>query len=471
MRASFSVEDFALASLRPIRLVLVVALAVLLLPTGDASAQQAIRELVALNNRVKQLWVSGQKNEAIGLAEKSVEVAKSSVGANSRETAALESQLGNFYREVGRFADAERVLKDAIPILEKGDKGTNVDLAAALNNLGGVYLQQGLFPETETMFKRSLAIYETLPNGKVRDLWRGNGINNLAVLYGTEAVAKADSGQIDDANRVYDRMISMLNEVIPLWSRAFGATHATVGTALQNRGEAYSKREQYDKAEADLRASLKIRTQTLSPKSPVLATVKNNLANVLVAEQKYPEAEELLKSALQIRLDALGRNHPSVARNLDALSKLYAASGNGASAVTYSREAITAVINHATTETLQVRQQQGAGGLIEQRAPYFIQHVGNRSIVAFPVGRIPGRRRVADHFLEKCVDPSRLGLFQPCNMGLPQNRGNACDKNGQDKRRCCHSSFVALDEFRNSIAPCVWTSNYGQIAHMTADVI
>src|SRR5690349_14991487 len=378
MRASFSVEDFALAFFRPTRLVLVIALTVLLLPTNEACAQQVQRELAALNNRVKQLWLGGQKNEAIALAEKSVELSKSGLGPDNKVTGILQSQLGNFYRDVGRFADAERMLKAAIPPLDKGGgNGPNFDLAAALNNLGGVYLNQEMFLEAEALFKRSLAIYEKLPSGKLRDTWRGNGINNLAVLYGTEAVARTDSGQIDDAGRAYDRMIAMLNEVIPVWSRAFGTSHPNVANLLQNRGDAYAKKGQYDKAEADLRDALKIRTQTLSPKNPIIATVKNNLANALIAEQKYPEAEELLKSALQIRLDALGRNHPSVARNLDALSKLYAASGNTASAVTYSRETITAVINHATTETLQARQQQGAGGLIEQRAPYFIQHVGN----------------------------------------------------------------------------------------------
>lgn len=377
MRASFSVEASAISSFRLIRLLLLIALTTLALPMDDASAQVP-RELGALVNRSKQLWLGGQKNEAIAMAEKSVQLSKSTLGADNMITGAVESLLGNFYRDVGRFADAERVLKVAIPALENfRGSGPNFDLASGLNTLGGVYLNQDMFAEAEPLFKRSLAIYDKLPNGKQRDIARGNGINNLAVLYGSEAAARSDSGQTDDAGKAYDRMIAMLNEVIPLWSRAFGAGHANVAVLLQNRGEAYSKKGQYDKAEADLREALKIRTQTLSPKNPIVATVKNNLANALVAEQKYPEAEDLLKSALQIRLDALGRNHPSVARNLDALSKLYAANGNTSSAVTFSREAITAVINHAATDTLQVRQQQGAGGLVEQRAPYFIQHVGN----------------------------------------------------------------------------------------------
>lgn len=373
MRASFSVRAFAfhLPSFA-----LIIAL-VWLVPMHHASAQQA--ELAAMNNRVKQLWVAGDKQAAIGLAEKSVELSRSSLGPNDRTTAILQSQLGHLYGDVGRFADAERTLKAAIPLLEKGGAGANFNLAAALNNLGGVYLNQGMFAEAEALFKRSLAIYDKLPAGKERDSWRGNGINNLAVLYGTEANANAESGAIDDANRAYDRMIAMLDEVIPLWTRAFGANRPDVASLLQNRGEAYSRKGQYDKAEADLREALRIRLQYLSAKNPIIATAKNNLANVLVAEQKYPEAEELLNGALQIRMATLGANHPSVARNLDALSKLHAASGNVAAAVDASRRATAAVINHAATETLQVRQQQGAGGLVEQRAPYFIQHVANLS--------------------------------------------------------------------------------------------
>lgn len=375
MRTSFCFETIAVFRFRLIPLA-ITALLALLFHMPYASAQQQ-RDIDALNNQAKQLFLGGRKAEAIAVAEKSVELSKAGSGSDSHETAILESQLGNFYRDVGRFADAERVLKAAIPVLEKGGNGPNFDLAAALNNLGGVYLNQDMFSEAEALFKRSLALYEKLPAGRLHDIWRGNGINNLAVLYGNEANARTESGQIDEANRAYDQMIAMFNQVIPLWSRALGAANPNIATLLQSRGGAYAKKTQYDKAEADLREALKIRTQSYSPKNPIMATVKNNLADVLVAERKYPEAEDLLKSALDIRLQAYGADHPSVAKNWDALSKLDAASGNLTAAADASRKATDAVINHAATETLQVRQQQGAGGLVEQRAPYFIQHVAN----------------------------------------------------------------------------------------------
>ncbi len=120
-----------------------------------------------------------------------------------------------------------------------------------------------------------------------------------------------------------------------------------------------------------------MRLKFVAPKHPAIATTKNSLANALIAQQKYPETEELLISALQVRTETLGPDHPSTARNLSALATLYAATGNAANAVNYSRKATNAVVNHAATETLGVRQQQGAGGLVEQRAPYFVQHVAN----------------------------------------------------------------------------------------------
>jgi CHAT domain-containing protein len=365
--------DRLVSRFRFILLTLTLAIAALN-PMQDASAQS---DLAAMNQQVIRLYQSGQKTEAIALAEKTVAIARQRLGADNKVTGILLSQLGNLYRDTGRFADAENALKTAVAILERTGSGPNFELAQALNNLGGVYLNQDMFSDAEKLFQRSLALYDRLPPGKQRNIMRGNGINNLAVLYGTEANAKAENGQTEGADQAYDKMIAMLNEVIPLWSKEFGPTHQNISVLLQNRGEAYAKKNQTDRAEADLRQALALRLKYLPAKHPVIATTQNSLANVLVAEKKFPEAEQLLLSALAIRTEALGPNHPSVARNLIALSQLYAASGNTSAAVEYSRKAIAAVTNHAATETLAVRQQQGAGGLVEQRSSYFIQHVSN----------------------------------------------------------------------------------------------
>jgi CHAT domain-containing protein len=267
------------------------------------------------------------------------------------------------------------------------------------------------------LFQRALTLYEKLPPGKQRDFLRGNGINNLAVLYGNEANAKAESGDTAQANQAYDKMIAKFNEVIPLWSKVFGQTHPNISVLLQNRGEAYAKKNQPERAEADLREALNLRLKFLPAKHPVIATTQNSLANVLVQEKKFPEAEQLLQSALAIRTEAFGPNHPSVARNLIALSQLYAASGNPAAAVDYSRKAIAAVISHAATETLAVRQQQGAGGLVEQRSGYFIQHVANLA-AARGTGPAPQLGSEALQAAQWAVQSSTAGAVQQLGVRL-----------------------------------------------------
>ena len=346
----------------------------LLIATMNSSEAQ--QDLGALNQQVMQLENAGRKAEAIALAEKTVNLSRTQLGADHKTTGILLSQLGYLYRESYRFADAENALKASVTILERGS-GPNLELAQALNSLGGVYMNQELYPEAESLFQRALVLYEKLPAGKQRNFLRSNGMNNLAVLYGNQGNTLAENGRIAEANAAYDRLIATLNEVIPLWSKEFGRANLGISSPLQSRGEALAKKNQPDKAEPDFREALKLRVKFLPPKHPAIATTKNSLANVLMAQRKYPEAEELLLSALQVRIETLGPDHPSTARNLSALATLYAATGNAANAVNYSRKATLAVVNHAATDTIGARQVQGAGGVVEQRAPYFVQHVAN----------------------------------------------------------------------------------------------
>src|SRR6201994_4362110 len=242
MRASLLSGKPALGRIRRL-LIPILALSGLMFPMSNASAQQ--REIVEMNDQVIRLYQSGQKTEAIALAEKSVEKSRATLGADNKITATLMSQLGNFYREVGRFADAERMLKGAVATLERIGSSANLELAGALNNLGGVYLNQDMYPETEALLQRSLAVAERLPPGKMRDYQRGTSMNSLAVVYGLEANAMADNGQTGEANAAYDKMIAVLDEVIPIWSKLFAANPQNVANLVGNRGEAYSKKHEY----------------------------------------------------------------------------------------------------------------------------------------------------------------------------------------------------------------------------------
>jgi hypothetical protein len=72
----------------------------------NASAQQS--EITALNQQAIRLFQAGRKTEAIGLAEKTVEMARASLGPDNKVSAILLSQLGNFYGDVGELNASDR---------------------------------------------------------------------------------------------------------------------------------------------------------------------------------------------------------------------------------------------------------------------------------------------------------------------------------------------------------------------------
>jgi tetratricopeptide (TPR) repeat protein len=108
----------------------------------------------------------------------------------------------------------------------------------------------------------------------------------------------------------------------------------------------------------------------------------SRLAVVYKSQGKYAQAEEFYQRALAIREKALGAGHPDVAQTLNNLAILYAATGNSAQALAFSRKASAAVIAHAATEAPSALQKWGARGLFEQRADYFRRHVANLVVAA-----------------------------------------------------------------------------------------
>jgi tetratricopeptide (TPR) repeat protein len=62
--------------------------------------------------------------------------------------------LGDLYREQGRYADAEPLLKRSLTILERALRPNHSDVAIALNDLQGLYQQQGRYTDAGPVLKK-----------------------------------------------------------------------------------------------------------------------------------------------------------------------------------------------------------------------------------------------------------------------------------------------------------------------------
>jgi hypothetical protein len=81
-------------------------------PVQDASAQSDLAAIEPAGHPALPIRANDRSDCA---GRKTVAIAKQRLGADNKVTGILLSQLGNLYRDTGRFADAENVLKTAAP--------------------------------------------------------------------------------------------------------------------------------------------------------------------------------------------------------------------------------------------------------------------------------------------------------------------------------------------------------------------
>jgi tetratricopeptide (TPR) repeat protein len=193
-------------------------------------------------------------------------------------------------------------------------------------------------------------------------------LTSLAVLY-------RHRGEYADAERLFKRTLAIKE-------RALGQDHPGVALILNNLALVSNAQGKHAEAEGLHKRALAIYEKALGTDHPDVASTLGNLAEVYREEGKYADAEALNTLELAIYEKVFGEHHPDVADTLNDLAILFASSGNSEKALAWSRRATASVIAHAAAEGTGAQHQEGAGGLVEQRTDYFVQHVANLAATA-----------------------------------------------------------------------------------------
>jgi CHAT domain-containing protein/Tfp pilus assembly protein PilF len=304
--------------------------------------------------------------DAEGLFKRALAIWEKALGKDHPDVANTLNSLAVVYWKQGKYADAEGLYKRTLTIKEKALGADHPDVAATLANLAGVYKEQGKYADAEGLFRRALAIREKTLGADHPDV--ATSLNNLAVVHEAQ-------GKYADAEGLFRRALAIREKTL-------GKDHPEMAKTLSNLAIVYSEQGKYAEAEGLYKRALAIKEKALGADHPDVANSLNNLAVVYSEQAKYAEAEGLYKRALAIKEKALGADHPDVADTFNKLAILSASSGNSESALVYSRKATASVIAHAAAETGGAQQKEGAGGLVEQRANYFVHHVANLAAAA-----------------------------------------------------------------------------------------
>jgi len=173
------------------------------------------------------LYSEGESEAALPYAREALEHAEQLCGAQNVAIVALLSDLGAIYQNLGRYAEAEELLKRVIDIKqaalspeeENKPGAARPDMIIDLDNLAFVYGAQGKFSEAGKLFERVLAIAEHAV-GK-EHIIVAQALRNLAENYRAE-------GRYDEASPLLTRAAQIEAEVaddIPAaWADELGLT-------------------------------------------------------------------------------------------------------------------------------------------------------------------------------------------------------------------------------------------------------
>lgn len=179
------------------------------------------------------------------------------------------SGLANVMCALGRYREAEAMLKDALTEAEQTFGWKHGEAAHVLNDMATLYREVGGFEKAFRLDRRALAIAQT----------------------------------------------------------SLGPDHPTVAAILQNLGILEHRRGRLASAESFARQALAIREKTIGPDHPRVASSAGVLAGILEAQGRFDEAASLYGRALTILERRFGPEHHEVATTLSKLNELFRAWG------------------------------------------------------------------------------------------------------------------------------------------------
>lgn len=245
-------------------------------------------------------------------------------GADSEEAIALEAARGRLEERRGHHEVAAKSLEAALPRW-RAKLGEEADVVLdASSDLGQAYRNMARFDDAETMFR------------KVRDAEAARfGATHWRTLQ-----ALQDLAQLERARGHLDRAVEIEREVLAGREKAFGRTHEETQNALNELASMLQDQTNYAEAEPIFREVLATREKTLGERHERTRNAMNNLALVLKQSGRLDEAEALYRRALAIETTLLGPDDLDVLILEHNLAGLERDRGEYAEAEALSRDAV-----------------------------------------------------------------------------------------------------------------------------------
>jgi CHAT domain-containing protein/tetratricopeptide (TPR) repeat protein len=286
------------------------SIAVLDLLDPPTTAPSRVARLDALAEAERRL---GRYDEAERLLREAISVSEAHLPRNSAH-ARLLNNLGALLWDEVRHDEAAALLREALRISEADPEAEPDRIPVARHNLANLLREQGRLEEAESLHEGALALARTPLAGDAR----------LAVFLEEAAVVKGELGKHDEAAALFAEALDVAEALGDPLERA---------EILLERGRERAAAGQEDAAREDLERCLAIRERELGPDHPATgqalaevgiaradaAALERALA-ILARTPAYPQ-ERIGTCAALARLDAeAGRRPDAIVRHLATLA-------------------------------------------------------------------------------------------------------------------------------------------------------
>ena len=229
--------------------------------------------------------VRGRYTDAASLLSKALPMIEAEFGADSRKTLRTMTQLGDTLRAMGRYGEADRVLRARLERQTELSRRGDRRLTSALTHYAILQRVVGQYARSEELFKKAIA--------------------NAAEAAQPQHLKVAAS-----AHRAYAQMLRDLRRyaeaeteartAVSLFERVYGPEHGEVARALVQLGESLRALHRLDEAEAALRRSLAIGERFYGKSHSEVAQALTSLANVLDARGNSDAADAAYRRGIEI---------------------------------------------------------------------------------------------------------------------------------------------------------------------------
>jgi tetratricopeptide (TPR) repeat protein len=252
-----------------------------------------------------------------------MEICRAALGEGHPSYAGSLNNLANLYGEMGDYASAVPLCRQALDIRRAALGEGHSSYATSLNNLAGLYQDMGDHAAALPLFRQALEICRAAL-GEGHPSYAAS-LNDLANLY----------REMGD----YASAVPLYRQALEIWRVALGEGHPNYAASLNNLAVLHLAMGDYASALPLYRQALELRRAALGEGHPHYADSLANLAGLYQGMGDHAVAEPLYRQALQTYRTALGENHPQFAVSLHGLAGLYAATGRASEALPLMQQA------------------------------------------------------------------------------------------------------------------------------------